>query len=323
MTELEKAHARQTAALDNYSAVLRDMEQYAVEINEEITPAFRRHLAAVVVELTAKSEIEDLAATRSVVRNELRDYRDRAAIVLNGLRHDLFEKVEALQAIVEAMASADGDHEDRLQKAIASLRKLAESPAAGPVRAALLEASKQIEASIEEIRRNNGLTIGQFMVEIKTLHKRIESLEMAGRKDVLTGMYSRLEMESRICAHIDRHTGFSLLLLRICNLPIIQRQFGAAIRSDVVAAFAKRMRGGVPPNTVIGRWSDDQFLALLEIEKAEAMSLAKRVNQHVSGTYVCMNDGKPQRPTLMVQVAVLDHVAGGAYESLIDRLNQF
>ena len=93
MTELEKVHALQTAALDNYMAVLRDTEQYAVEINEEITPAFRRHLAAVVVELTAKSDIDDLAATRSVVRNELRDYRDRAAIILNGLRHDLCEKV--------------------------------------------------------------------------------------------------------------------------------------------------------------------------------------------------------------------------------------
>ena len=56
-------------------------------------------------------------------------------------------------------------------------------------------------------------------------------LETAGRKDVLTGLTKRVEMEKLISAEIDRHSGFSLLLLRICNLPMIQRQFGSPIRA--------------------------------------------------------------------------------------------
>jgi GGDEF domain-containing protein len=322
LTELERLYASQTAVVDNYLSMLRDVGQYAVEISEEITPAFRRHMADVVVQLTPQADMGALAATRSVVRNELRDYRDRAAMVLNGLRRDLAEKVEALQAIVEAMASADGDHEERLQGAIIRLRKLADTAAAQPVRAALLEASNHIEASVEEVKRQNGLTIGQFMVEIRTLHKRIEALEMAGRKDVLTGLFSRVEMESCISTQIDGRNGFSLLLLRICNLPLIQRQFGGGIRADVISAFAKRMRGGLPENAVVGRWSEDRFLALLQIAKSDAMTLAKSLNQHVSGTYVCMENGKPQRPSLQVNVSVIDHSSGGLYESLIARINQ-
>jgi GGDEF domain-containing protein len=322
MTELEKLHALQIALLDSYTAVLRDMEQYAVEIDAEITPAYRRHMAEIAVELGSRAGIEDLAATRSVVRNELRDYRDRAAAVLSGLRRDLAEKVEALQAIVEAMASADGDHEERLQKAILGLRKLASTPAAEPVRPALIEATTHIEVSIEEIKRQNSLTVGQFMVEIKTLHKRIETLEIAGRKDVLTGLFSRVEMEGRISAEIDLRAGFCLLLVRICNLPLIQRQFGAAIRADVVSAFAKRMNGGLPENTVMGRWSEDRFQALPAIGKTESMALAKRLTQHISGTYVCMDNGKPLRPSLQVNVSVLDHAPGNSYESLLARINQ-
>ena len=190
-----------------------------------------------------------MANTRSLLRNELRDYRDRAATVLSGLRRDLTDKAEALQAIVEAMASADGDHEERLQKSLLQLRKLAASPAAAPVKTAIVEASGQIEASIEEIKRLNGLTISQFMVEIKTLHKRIDSLETAGRKDVLTGLATRTEMERLISAEVDGRKGFSLLLLRICNLPMIQRQFGLGIRTDVISAFAKRLHGGLPPES--------------------------------------------------------------------------
>jgi GGDEF domain-containing protein len=318
MAELEKLHALQLSVLENYTAVLRDIEQYAVEIDDEITSAFRRHVMAIA----CQSGLENVADTRSLLRNELRDYRDRAAVVLNRLRRELSEKVYALQAIVEAMASADGDHEERLHQAILNLRKLADTSEAEPVRAALLKASGQIETSIEEIKKQNSLTIGQFIVEIKALHNRIEALEVAGRQDRLTGMLSRIEMESRICAETDRGTSFSLLLLRICNLPIVRRQFGAEIRSDVIAAFAKRLMGGLPDNAIIGRWSEDHFLALLHLEKRDSMALAKRLNEHVSGTYVCMADGEAQRPSVQVNVAVIENPAGGSYESLIGRLNQ-
>ena len=90
----------------------------------------------------------------------------------------------------------------------------------------------------------------------------------------------------------------------------------------MISAFAKRLHGGLPPAAIVGRWSEDQFIALLAMDKSQAMGLAKRLTQHVSGTYVCMENGKPQRPDLVVNVSVIDHVAGGAHESLIARINQ-
>jgi hypothetical protein len=58
------------------------------------------------------------------------------------------------------------------------------------------------------------------------------------------------------------------------------------------------------------------------MQKSEAMSLAKRLTEHVSGVYVCMENGKPQKPTMVVNVSVIDHSAGYAYDSLISRINQ-
>jgi GGDEF domain-containing protein len=323
MTELEKAHALREVLTECYTAAIGDFQQYAIEIDDQITPAHQQHLAAIIQGLTAaRANVDGLIATRSLLRNELRDYRDRAATVLNGLRWELSAKAEALQSIVEAMASADGDHEERLENALVNLRNLAATPAATPVMAALVEASDQIEASIDEFKRQNSLTVGQFMVEIKTLHKRIETLETAGRKDVLTGLTTRVEMERLTSAEIDRQASFSLLLLRICNLPIIQRQFGLGVRTDVISVFAKRLVGGLPPACIVGRWSEDRFIALLSMEKSQAIGVCKRLGQHLSGTYVCMENGKPQRPQLVVNVSIIDHLAGATHESLIARINQ-
>ena len=105
---------------------------------------------------------------------------------------------------------------------------------------------------------------------------------------MLTGLLNRVEMEARISAQIDENNGFSLVFLHLCNLPVVLRQFGLAIRSDVVSAFAKRMCAFLAQGPVVGRWSDDRFMVLLAHNKAEAIRLAKRLVEHVSGTYVCM-----------------------------------
>jgi len=321
ITELEKAYEIQNTLLDCYSTAIRTMAQYAVEIDDEITPAHRQHLCVIAGELTG-AEPNRLADSRALLRNELRDYRDRSASVLNGLRGELAMRAAALQAIVEAMASADGDHEEQLQIALVKLRKLAELPDGLPLRAALLEGTDQIEASIERLKQQNGLTISQFMVEIKALHKRIEALEAAGRKDVLTGLYSRVEMETRIATEIDQGKAFTLILLHVCNLHAVLRQFGSGIRIDVVSAFAKRMVNGLPAETIVGRWTEDRFMILLAADKSEAIGLARRLTMHVSGTYVCMENGKPQRPSLVVNLSVIDHEAGASFDALVARLHQ-
>jgi GGDEF domain-containing protein len=322
LTELERACELQSTLLECYSSAIRSMEQYAVEIDDEITPPHRRHLAAIQADLAPQSSLEQLTATRSLLRNELRDYRDRAAAFLAALRKELSDKADALQTMVEAMASADGDHEQDLQAAIRRLRAVAVSPAAAPVSAFLTEISNSVQSSIEQLGKQHQLTIGQFMVEIKTLHKRIDSLQAAARKDVLSGMLNRVEMENQLASQVHQGKALCLFALRLCNLPIIQRQFGNAVRNETISAFSKRMNGVLPPNSILGRWSEDRFLAVLPIDKMEAIGLAKRLAQHVTGVYVCMENGKPQRPDLQVNVAVIDHSAGNTYESLIHRLNQ-
>ena len=322
LSELEKVYELQQTLLDTYVMAIRTVAQYAVEIDDEITPAHRQHLTSIAAELTAPADAGRLADSRALLRNELRDYRDRAAGFLSALRADLSARADALQAIVEAMASADGDHEEQLQDALAALRNLAGKPAAEPVRAALLEAAGSIETSIDRLKQQNSLTVGQFMVEIKTLHKRIETLEAAGRKDVLTGLHNRVEMETRIAAEIDQGQPFSLILLRVCNLPVVLRQFGAGVRMDVISAFAKRMVNALPAGPAVGRWSEDRFMILLGMTKTEAIGLARNLVQHVAGTYVCMDNGKPQRPSLVVDMSVVDHPPGSRFESLISRLNQ-
>jgi len=222
---------------------------------------------------------------------------------------------------VDAMAADDGDHEDRLKQNLVRLRELSDSPVTAPIRTDLATVSEQLAEGIEQIKRQNKLTIGQFRIEIQMLHSQIEALRAASGKDGLAHLNSRLEMETRIAAVVEARKPFFVLLLKIRNLTSIERQFGAQARVDVMAAFTERARNGMPNNAVFGRWSEEQFICMIAVDRVAAIALAKRLTQQISEPSFNTESGKPLRPPPQVDVAVIDSSAGDTYAGLTNRIN--
>jgi len=79
-------------------------------------------------------------------------------------------------------------------------------------------------------------------------------------------------------------------------------------------AFARRHRRAVERGG---------FIALLSVEKPEAMASAKRVAEHLSGDYACLQWGKTVHPSLHVGVAVVDNQPGDPPERTLKRIQEF
>src|SRR5580698_6834862 len=101
--ELEKAHQLRTMALDCYLAAIGNMAHYAVDLDAAITPPHRQYLSALAAELAGATP-EALSSSRAAVRGLLRDYRDKAAHYLSGLRNQLSSTAQALQEMVEGLS---------------------------------------------------------------------------------------------------------------------------------------------------------------------------------------------------------------------------
>jgi GGDEF domain-containing protein len=99
-------------------------------------------------------------------------------------------------------------------------------------------------------------------------------------------------------------------------------RFNGDVAAELAGAFTKRLRNVLPPNTVIGRWSTEEFVAILSAPVADAIKVAKVVGEQLSGTYSCLQDGKVVRPDLQVRVMVVDR-AEGSPERLLGRVREF
>jgi len=158
---------------------------------------------------------------------------------------------------------------------------------------------------------------GQFLTEIRELHKRIDTLENATTLDALTQTFNRSEMEKRIA---DAQDGASLLLVRIRGVGKAEKEFSRDVAEELTGAFAKRLRNNLTPDAVLGRWGQERFLAIGPSGKDEAVTVAKWIGEHLSGVYACLHEGKTVRPSIQVDAAVLEREPAAELEHVLQQV---
>jgi GGDEF domain-containing protein len=320
MTELERSHQLRLIVLESYLLAIRNAAHYAVELDEELTAPHRKYLKELADDVAAGTP-DAITASRATLRGLLRDYRDKARQYLSKLRDELTSTARTLEELLDSLSQSDGDHEATLRGALMKLRDAATSPAGSAIAAIVNHAVSSIEQSLEQIRKQHQLTISQFMVEIRMLHKRIDSLEAAASIDEITRFDNREETIERI-----RSTppgGYSLLLIGVRGLRRAEVQFGKEVGEELAGAFAKRLRNSLPPSCSFGRWGSEEFVVTLQMKKSEAMASGKWIAEHLSGNYVCMMSGKTVRPGLQVTVGTLDAAANEKPERILERIGVF
>lgn len=313
LSELEKSHQSRTMALDCYLAAIGNMAQYAVDLEPALTVPHRKYLSNLSEEL-ANASTEALAESRVTLRGLLRDYRDRASLFLGDLRNQLSSTAQALLEMVEGLSQCDNDHNDKLCGALVRLREMANSPEGSAVRAIVRAVAETIEQSLNQLRKQHRFTVSQLQTELRLLHNRIDSLETRVSTDEATNFSNRRFMAEYLGAIPAE--GACLLILKISGLAEARARFGPAIADDVLATFGRRLRNTVPKDAVVGRWSEQDFLAVVGGGKESGGSLVRRVAEHLSMPYACMIGGKVVRIPLAVTAESLAAAPGATPEQV-------
>jgi GGDEF domain-containing protein len=318
INNLEKSEEQRLLVLDCYLAAIRNVAHYAIELDDGSLEPYKASVNA-LAEDVERDGAEALLETRASLRGLLRNYRDKASEYLNQLRGELANTASALQRILDTLSQSEGEPEVQLRRAVKTIREISDSAAATPLRSALRGAVDTIEQSLDQMRAQQQVTISQLLVEINLLHKRIDALESAVSIDNLTKLFTRVEMEHRIRS---AESAGSIMLIRVQGFRLAQTKFQPEVALELAGAFTRRLRNCLLPNALIGRWAEEEFLVVLATPKEETMASAKRAAAQLSGQYVCLQGGKAVRPTIQVDVAVLD-LAPGEAESTLKKIGQF
>lgn len=319
LSELEKSHQLQTLALECYLAALNNMAQYTVELDDTITPQHRKYLAALAAEV-AEASPDHLTESRSTLRGLLRDYRDRASQYLRGLRDQLSSTAQALQETVDALADCDTDQTVKARTALGRLRQVAQTTEGSTVRSVLTVVADTIDDTLQQIHKQHQLTITQFQTELRLLHSRIDSLETAAAIDEATKFSNRRFIGEYLGSLPSEEV--AVLVLKVTGLGQARAKYGPAIAEDLVATFGRRLRNTLSKDAMVGRWNEQDFIAVVRGAKAAEAAPAQRVMEHLSTPYACMLGGKVVRIPLEVTAEYLAGTAGLSAEQLLARVSE-
>lgn len=317
ITELDEYRQGRDAAFDCYLTAIRNTAHYTIELEDAISAPHRRYLTALADEVSAAGN-DGLLASRATFRGLLRDYRDKAAHYIAELRDQLANTAGALQEIAESLAVTGGDHDARVRSALSEVRQIAQAPEAAPLRGILSSAVDTIQQSLEQAKQEHQITVAQFQVEIRMLHKRIDTLESAAALDGLTKLYTRREMEERLKVNPQP---FCLLLIRVTGFRLAELNFNAEVAAELAGAFSRRLRNSLPESAVIGRWSEEEFIAITQLPRPQAVSLATRIADHLAGSYSCLSAGKTVNPSLQLRIGVVDS-SGDSPDRILHRITE-
>jgi diguanylate cyclase (GGDEF)-like protein len=321
VSELERWEILQESTMESYRGAIESLRQYAVEIDAVTTEEHRRHLAAIAADLGRAATPEHILETRSWLRGELRDYCEKAAKYLGGLRDDLETSAQALERLVDSIVRNGSDQQQRLGRGLKELRQLVGSDDLDKLRTALAATIGLIEESVEQLQMQNQLVVAQLQDEISTLHKTVERTRKAAATDPVTGVSNRQGIEAGIEREINSGKTFCLLSVWIRNLKQVQHHYGRHLGDEAVAACCRRLMEAVGRQVTLGRLADDEFVVVIPLPKSDTMKLAQQLSLQLSGTYALMKDGQLHHLSLEISTIVVDHQPGQNTGALLEKAN--
>jgi GGDEF domain-containing protein len=296
------------AMTDCYSDAIQSSAQYAVEVDPAQAARFRRRMNAIGERWRAANDPGELRVVAANFRGELRVYQGVAEGSLKVLRREVRAAAEAIAAFAGGLASHGADHEEQLKQALERLSSAAASDDLAHIRCAIQAAIVQIHAALEQMRMANRMVVTQLQDEIRVLHDEIDDERLRYANPALL-LRTRKQMEQKINVALSSEEPFCLLLIAVSNWKAAI-QGSASAAKTVIDEMIGRLHTAVDPDLIVGRWSEEEFIAILRVDPATALACSRDAAIRLSGSYEIEDNGERRTVELEVNTGVIDRGAG-------------
>ena len=305
-TELERLEELQQTLAKCYGLAIKSSAEYAVELDPNSTEYFRQRLQLLDAQCGQASAPEHYNAVQASLRGELRNYRDQAREQMSRMRKDLQNAAAAMKVFAESVTGSGDDCELQLRQEVERLEALAASDDIEQIRCGIESATGAIVRSYSQLRRSHQLVVTQLQDEIRTLHQAMDNERSRMDRDHASGAWNRQKLNERIEHLLQRNDPFCVLLVSARNLRRLERQYSSAVITDALRTLVQQFDDILGGEAMIGRWSEDVFSAILDMDPSSAMALSAEINRKLSMSFPVWTSGVAQMLTIETSSGIVD-----------------
>jgi GGDEF domain-containing protein len=322
LNRLDEAEKLLGCYVDSYAKAIDSTAHYAVEVDPLLAVEFRQNLKLIEEQSRTAATVDQLHDAQSSFRGELREYRDKSTVQLNKMRREVENATAAMIVFAETLASNGENHELEVLTKLQDLEATAKKDRLEEIRGGIGVAVKGIQSSVEQMHRGNQLVVAQLHDEIRVLHHQIQQERKALYTDRASGAWNRQKIDTHIDNLLRQNQPFCLLLVSVRNLKRIESQQSRTVVEGTLQALIARFGAVIGEDAIIGRWGQDQFVAILDVPAARAISLSAEASTKLSGTYAVQENGQSQKVAVQASAGVIDQAAGVTADSFHRKLEQ-
>ncbi len=307
-SEMERLEKLKNVALECYELALTSTEQNVIEVDLQRADLFRAELQSLINRVGKAATPEDVRKIQDLFGEGLRGYRDSAHAQIRQLKKEMDAALSALEEFAGATVARGDDHENELKQALKRLEAAASSSRFDDVRAAIRAATAEILSSFAQMRAQNQFAVAQLKDEIRLLHQKIQG----GRRPTAQTLDTRTrhELEERINEMLRQNTSFCLVLVVLKNLKPLTARYSAPAVEEALHNLQVRLRNALGDVSMLGSWTANQFVAILNAAPNRAMAASRYAAQKIAEPYSCTHNGVPSSLVFQVAAGVVDHQAG-------------
>jgi GGDEF domain-containing protein len=322
LDELEQREDLSRALLDSYALAIQSSARYVVDVDPTLAVEFRNHLQVIEEQALAAESPDQIRAVQASFRGELRDYRDKAAQQLKKMRQEIENATAAMLMFADTVATNGENHEQAVLTQLRVLESTARSNSIDEIRGGVGAVVANIKSSVHQIHLGNQLIVAQLQDEITSLHQQFELERKALYTDRGSGAWNRQKIDIHLDNLLRQNQPFCLLLVSVRNFKRLETQHSRTVLEAILKSLISRFASITGEDAVIGRWSEEQFVAVLDLSPTQAISLSAEATRKLSGSYAIQENGQSQRVMVQATSGIIDCPAATDSSKFHEKLAQ-
>ena len=280
-----EANEMLAALLESYRAALRAISKSGVQACPAVSADLKSRLASLEQALGGEITPKVVKTTERQVEQQLEDWGGRTSEYFKTKANEVKELLIVLAKTAESLAKRDQRYAGRFSDLTTQLQTIANLDDLGQIRSSLVKRAAELKSYVEQMTQDSQKSVAQLEAAVSTYETKLKAVEQLAAQDPLTGLANRRNIEERIEWRISHNQPFSVVVIDIDDFKLVNDNYGHLAGDSLLKQFAQELRANVRGTDLVGRWSGDEFILVLDCDLLTADSQLERLRKWVFGEY--------------------------------------
>src|SRR5882724_981470 len=272
-------------AMASYRLALLAIGKSAVQGCATVSNDLQQNLAALEAGLSSKLTPAMLKQTETHVEEELKKWGGRTAEYFKAKTNEVKELLIVLAHTAESVGERDQRYATRFTEMTAQLHTIANLEDLAQVRTSLVQRATELKGYVDQMAQESKKSVALLQAEVSTYETKLKVVEELALRDPLTNLANRRNVEERIEWRIKHQQEFTVVIMDLNRFKEVNDTYGHSAGDSLLKQFAQELRGCIRSTDLVGRWSGDEFVIVLDCDLRNAKSQIERVQKWVFGEY--------------------------------------